>query len=264
MRSTQTQPWPACQLPPHTTADAAASRSASSAITVASLPPSSSSTGVRFSRARSHDSAAGRHRSGERDLVDARRAQRRAGLTEAGDPADQSVRRIGIRLVERLHGVHAGGRAELGRFDDRGIPGRQRVRESAEHRVDREVPGRDHPDDAERQVLQPRVEVHHGDTRRHAPLFEHAFGVPGRPAQVLERRDQLELGVTLRLAGLAEPQLADLVRVLGDPGDPLLDALLAAGEAESGPPGLRRRAPSPPRRRRPRRCEPGTSRPPRR
>ena len=165
-------------------------------------------------------------------------AQRRAGLAVAGDPTDQSVRRIRVRLVERFDGIHAGGGAVLARLHHRSVAGCERVGQPAVHGVDREVPRRDDPDDAERQVLQSRVEVRHGDTRGDPALAEYLLGVRRGPAQILEAGHQFELHVTLRLAGLAVAEVADLVGVLGDPRNPLADPLPPSGKPEIGPPLL--------------------------
>ncbi len=126
-RSTPTHAWPAFHIEPQTIALAAASRSASSATMVASLPPSSSNTGVRFSA-----QACITRRPVGTDPVNAILSMpdlhsADARLTESADPGDEPLGRVRVGQVERLDGVDAGRGGELARLDDGGVARGQRV-----------------------------------------------------------------------------------------------------------------------------------------
>ena len=93
----------------------------------------------------------GRRLAGEGDLGDAvRRGERLAGLeAEAVDDIEHALRQ---EIADQLHQHHDRGRGLLGGLEDDAVAGRQRGRELPDRHQDREVPGNDLADDAERLV----------------------------------------------------------------------------------------------------------------
>jgi hypothetical protein len=66
---------------------------------------------------------------------------------------------------------------------------------------------------------------------------QHLLGVLGGPVEVVDGEGDLELGVAVRLAGLAMHHLGELGHAPGDDALPLQEQLFAPLEAESLPPG---------------------------
>ena len=107
------------------------------------------------------DLAAGRDAAGERDLVDARFDQRRAGLAVA---LDDLVEVLGkARRDRQLVEQHRRERRHLARLVDHRIARHQRLRERICCQRDGTVPGRDQSDDAEGLIGQRQLlrEPHH-------------------------------------------------------------------------------------------------------
>ena len=131
----------------------AASRSASAKTTLGLLPPSSRLTRFRLLlRGRLHDDLAGRVFAGEGDLVDVHVAAegRAGGRAEAGHDVDDAVGEAGF--LGQLRHAQGGQRRLLGGLQDDGAAGRQGRTPLPRLHQQREVPGDDLADDADRLV----------------------------------------------------------------------------------------------------------------
>ena len=116
------------------------------------------------------------------------------------------------------------------------LPGRQRVGDRPHRGEDRVVPRADDADHAERLVLQ-RGRLVDGDQAAADPArAEHLARVLGRPVDVHDRQQDLQLGVGQRLAGLGVHELGQPADVPGQVRLPGEQPLLAAVPAEAGPP----------------------------
>ena len=140
-RCTEMHTCPAFTNPPRATAAAAASMSASGSTTTGQEAPSSRESFFTPARWVMRVPVSGR--SGERDLVhpwvaDQRIAEFPAG---AGQHRQHTLRKSG---VHEARGEREGGqRCRAGRFEDHGIPGRQRRRDLVQHQQGRVVERRD-------------------------------------------------------------------------------------------------------------------------
>ena len=96
-----------------------------------------------------HDQPAGGGFAGERDLGDARRRRQRLACfqAEAVDHVDHARRQD---VGDQLHQHHDRGRGLFGRLEHHAIAGRQRRRQFPDRHQQREVPGNDLADHAER------------------------------------------------------------------------------------------------------------------
>ena len=264
--STSTRPapvhaWPLSENDDRATTSAAASRSASASTTTGFLPPSSSCrrwprraaawifwpTAVEPVNVTAATSAsATRWAPAAKPCTTLSTPARQAGVDERlGEPVTHQRR-------------HRRG------LEHDGVAGRQRRADLAAGQVEREVPRRDHGDDADR--------VEHRVHERRVVARERRAGEPVRLAgvelEVLRRAARLVAGVGERLALLGHHLGGDVAGPLGEQPAARLEqvgALRSASCAASEParrrprrPQRRRRRPSPPARStRPRRGRPG-------
>ena len=152
-----------------------------------------------------HHRLAGLDRAREHHVVD-KVDERGAGLAAAGGDAEDTVGQPG--LSQHLGHQHRGERGDLRRLEDDRVAGRERRDAVAEGVVEREVPGADHADDADRRVadLEPAAAADEGRGRLDVLVGKVGGGVL-RPE--LERADAVgELG-ELRLVGGAPGLRAD-------------------------------------------------------
>ena len=229
------QVCPAFEKAPHAAASAAAATSASSSTISASLPPASMRTGVRFSAqvaitslpvavepVKASLSIAARHRA-----------------APVSPRPDDDLQQVALRhdLAQRVGEPDPDARGQLAGLEDHGVAGGQGVGDRAHGREDRVVPGADHADDPEREVLQRRGLVDHDRTGGDLAGAQRLRGVLGRPGEVVDRDRDLEHRVGVGLAGLAVDDVGELAGPPGDHAAPLVEDLLAPVEAEVGPPG---------------------------
>ncbi len=245
------QVCPALDTAPQAAASAAASRSASALTRKASLPPHSATIGVRFSRAGGHDLAGGGAEPVNAILLTALRGQRLAGL---GRPGDQLQHRL-LRhdLGERADQPAADRGGELAGLEHHGVARGERVGDRAHRGEHRVVPRPDDADDAERLVLDRGGLVDRDEPAAHPARAEHLARVLGRPVDVHDRQDDLQLGVGQRLARLGVHEFGEPPDVPGDvrlpgqqPGLPFLPVQARPPRAAASRPARRRRRPRPP------------------
>src|SRR5215207_7028349 len=208
------QVCPAFDMPPHSAASAAFSRSASSSTISESLPPASMMTGVRLT---AHAAM--------------------TFLPVAPDPVNASLSMTAVHdLGERVGEPAADAGGVLTGLEDDGVAGCKGVRDRAagcEHGV---VPGADDPDDAERLVLDRRCLVGRKQARFDLVRSEDLLGVLGGPRDVLDGHGDLELGVAVRLAGFAVGDVRELGDSAGHDAAPRQQVVRAVVEAERLPP----------------------------
>ena len=72
---------------------------------------------------------------------------------------------------------------------------------------------------------------------RHPPAAEHLLGMRPGPGEVVDGQPDLELRFAVRLAGLLVDHVGQLPHPPGEHATPLREHILAAVEAEAGPPG---------------------------
>ena len=153
------QIWPWCRKEPQAPAEAAASRSASSRMISAELPPSSRCARLRWRAASSPTRRPGRGRAGEGDDPDGRLGdQRLAGVHAAGQHVQQALGQAGLLEHPGQHHAAAHRRARVG-LEDHRVAQRERGRDRADGEDLREVERRDDADDPGRDALdvaQPR------------------------------------------------------------------------------------------------------------
>ena len=188
----------------------------------ASLPPSSSSTGIGFFAA-------------------ARADQRGAGLAVAVDDL-HGVLRVAER-VERLveDALHARRRPRdlLGDLHHHRVAREERRDGRPEHVLQRVVPRADDADDAER-LVEDRGLLVQEEPARHALGAEVLLAVRDRPAELLaDRPDLAHHRVLAGLAGVADHDLAELVRVVEHVGEDGLEEAAALREGALPPALLR-------------------------
>jgi ParB family chromosome partitioning protein len=184
---------------------------------------------------RPHDLVTDFGRAGERDLVDVgMRGDRRAcGLAESGDDVDHAGRDAGF--LEQLAEAQRRERRLLGRLEDDGIAAGQGGAELPGGHQQREVPGDDLPDDADR--LAQRVVQHAHARRRDRDGLAFDLGRPtGVVAEVVD--DERNVGDARdadRLAIVERLELRELLGVGLDQVGQLPDRAAALGRGHAAP-----------------------------
>ena len=225
---------------------AARSRSASAKTTFALLPPSSSVTRLMRRRRAGRDRAPDLGRAGEGDLghvgvVDEPLA---ALAARAGDDLDDALRQPG--LERQLGEAQRRQRRELGRLEDDRVARRERRAHLPRGDRQREVPGRDEPDDAER--LADGEPEPAGDRDR---VAQQPLGRRRVVAEGVGHHPHLAARVADRLAGVARLEHRELLVVLGDGvGQPVQQPGAVARRDRAPAPGRPPWRARPPRRRR--------------
>ena len=229
IRERAQQSWPALSKTAEGADEAARSRSASSKTTLADLPPSSRVTRLICPAAPRITSTAHLGRAGERDLRHVRVLDEPLPDHGAG-PDDDVDDPLGDPRLERELGQPQGReRRELGRLEHDGVPAGERRAELPARDIEREVPGHDQPDDAER-LVEGGCDAARDGNRVPAVLVDRA-GV------VVE-----DLGDHADLAARADDRLADVLRL--DAGELLGVLFDQPGERPEQPcPVLRRQVP---------------------
>ena len=180
--------WPWLKKMPLTMPSTAWSMGASSKMTLAALPPSSSVSRLPVPASARWIGLADLRRAGEGHLVDARVLDQRAPrVAGAGDDVDDAGGQLG--LLADLGEGQRGERRRLGRLQDDGVAAGQRRRDLPRQHQQREVPGDDLAGHAERLGVGP--EAGPGQL----------VGPPGVVEEV--RRDQRQVDVAGLLDGLA-------------------------------------------------------------
>ena len=129
-----------------------------------------------------HDEPAGRRLAGERDFGDA--VARRERLARFQAKAVHDIENaLGQQVADQLHQNHDRGRRLLGWFEDDAVARRQRGRKLPNRHQDREIPGNDLTDHAERlmEMISDRVVV---------DLGERPFLRPDRAGEITEMVDR--------------------------------------------------------------------------
>jgi hypothetical protein len=144
----------------------------------------------------------------------------------------------------------AGCRGELARLEDHGVAGRQRVGNRAHRGEDRVVPRADHADTPSGWYSRVAAWLIATSPLRTRRGTQDLAGVPGRPVDMHDRQQDLQLGVGQRLAGLGVHELGQPPDVAGQVRLPGQQPLLAPFPAQLRPP--RRGCPGPLDGRRPR------------
>ena len=144
------------------------------------------------------------------------RGSRTSAAPTSPSPGQQRERVGGhARLAQRAHEHERAARRLLGGLEHDGVAGREPRGDHPAGDRDREVPGRDHGDDAARAVAE-RVAL-----ARHLQQLGAGLELDGAARVVLEEVDRLaHVGVRLRprLGALAHLQRGDLEPVLAQPG----------------------------------------------
>ena len=220
---------------PRRSPEIALSRSASAQTICGSLPPSSSTEPFSCLAQISPDLAADLDRAGEEDLPRRRLAQRLADRAAAVDDPHQALGQA--RLLERLADPLAEQRRQARRLEDDAVAGHQRHRHLVERDRPRVVPGRDHPDDAERLVAELRLlREEQGLAHADRLVGEDLRPVVGAPVEDVDRRDDLHrVALGDRLALLAGEELGDLVDLLDQHVGGPAQVAGAVGERELRP-----------------------------
>jgi hypothetical protein len=179
------------------------------------------------------------HASGERDLVDARLAQRRPGLAVSGQDLKHPFGQPG-RLEDLAQQLPGEGR-HLGRLQDDRVPRHQRLDAGIQRENHRRVPRADHADHAERSVLDPQRLLQAKQSVQLALLgpqdLSGALRVVGECVAGREYRHHDRLGS--RLARLPNHHVHDLVLALEQHAERSRHAAGPRLEGERAPRGLR-------------------------
>ena len=235
MRERAQQSWPALSKTAYGAAAAAFSRSASAKTTFADLPPSSSVTRLIVAAAPCMTRAADLGRAGEADLRD-------VGMLDepladdralADDDVDDALGDAG--LERQLGEPERRERRQLGGLEHDRVAAGERRAELPRRDVEREVPGHDQPDDAER-LAERQVDAA-GDGDRLAVLL-----VDGAGVEVEDVGDHADLaaGASDRLADVLRLDPRELLVVLLDERREAAEQPAAVGGGDRAPSGKRR------------------------
>ncbi len=200
------------------------------------LPAAFDRDALEVARAELHQPTADLAAPGERDLVDARIGRERlADDLALPDDAVRDTGRQRLDPVKELEDRHRRCGGITGRFEDEGAAGRDGSPDLAQWQVDRIVPRRDQPADADG-LLQDEVQEVSWRAARHLTVDQpRGTGIEEDP---IDRRLQLALAdIADRLAHLARDELRQAARFLAQqPGELIQDgrARFAGGRRPVG------------------------------